>query len=173
MAHNGPSAPLELFESGAIARPDAQGVERPGPGGADDFGPLDAAELGEAGRYGPEVAQVEPGEVGRVPVTNIDAVQVARARVDAPGLPVGDDGGSSSVERARIAPSSGQVLASLRAGHGLLGEHAPFDGNGAAADGVAEPFSVGQWYPVVEALELGQRGLAWGAPGRWIRLYRG
>ena len=45
--------------------------------------------------------RLKSGEVGRVPVTDMTAVQVALGWVDALRLPVGDDGTGGPVERAR------------------------------------------------------------------------
>ena len=62
---------------------------------------------------GVEVPQAESGAVGRVPVTDTTAVQVALAWVDAVRLPVGDDGTGGPVERARGLPPVQQMFASM------------------------------------------------------------
>src|SRR5215471_5309180 len=132
--------PGGLVKAGPVVRPDAQGVEWFGPGGVDDFEPFQASVLGEARWDGIEVPQAESGEVGCVPVTDIAAVQVALAWVDAARLPVGDDGAGGPVERARGLPPVQQMLASVCAGDYALGEDAAFDGDGVAAYGVGERF---------------------------------
>jgi len=117
-----------------ISWQDAQRVEGSGPGRANNFEPLHAAVLCQAGGYGCEVPPAELREVGCILVADVGSVKAPLAGINAALLPVGDDGARGPVQGAGRDPPVCQVLAGMRAGHRSVGENAPLDGDGPAAD---------------------------------------
>lgn len=72
----------------------------------DDLDPLHAIELRQATWYGMEVPQPKSGEVLRVPVAEISAMQVAPAGIDAFSFPVRNHADGCTMQWACRLPST-------------------------------------------------------------------
>src|SRR6266702_8695399 len=108
----------------------------------DHLEPFRAAEGRQACPDRPEVPQPEPGEILRFPVTDINSVKVATARIDAALLPVADDRRGRPVQRTRGFPPARQVLCGDTARDRARLWHDAVQPDGLAADSRAEGFGI-------------------------------